>query len=119
MEKNLYIDASHPNETRIVLKSDNSIEEYEFEDKNNLNFKNDIYLGTINLIIINFHLKIKKRLELQKKKSEKNLKTKQLILIRIIHKLKLSTIKMRKMKVRLKKTIKNKNIEKKLNLHSV
>ena len=37
MEKNLYIDASHPNETRIVLKSENSIEEYEFEDKNNLN----------------------------------------------------------------------------------
>ena len=25
MEKNLYIDASHPNETRVVLKSDNSI----------------------------------------------------------------------------------------------
>jgi ribonuclease E len=44
MEKNLYIDASHPNETRIVLKSDNFIEEYEFEDKNNLNFKNNIYL---------------------------------------------------------------------------
>ena len=41
MEKNLYIDASHPNETRIVLKSDYSIEEYEFEDKNNLNFKNN------------------------------------------------------------------------------
>ena len=41
MEKNLYIDASHPNETRIVLKSDNFIEEYEFEDKNNLNFKNN------------------------------------------------------------------------------
>ena len=37
MEKNLYIDASHPNETRIVLKSNNTIEEYEFEDKNNLN----------------------------------------------------------------------------------
>ena len=33
MEKNLYIDASHPNETRIVLKSKDSIEEYEFEDK--------------------------------------------------------------------------------------
>ena len=32
MEKNLYIDASHPNETRIVLKSNNSIEEYEFEN---------------------------------------------------------------------------------------
>ena len=46
MEKNLYIDASHPNETRIVLKSNNAIEEYEFEDKNNLNFKNNIYLAT-------------------------------------------------------------------------
>jgi len=50
MEKNLYVDASHPNETRIVLKSENSIEEYEFEDKNNLNFKNNIYLGTISRV---------------------------------------------------------------------
>ena len=50
MEKNLYIDASHPNETRIVLKSTNSIEEYEFENKNNLNFKNNIYLGTISRV---------------------------------------------------------------------
>ena len=50
MEKNLYIDASHPNETRIVLKSDYSIEEYEFEDKNNLNFKNNIYLGTVSRV---------------------------------------------------------------------
>ena len=50
MEKNLYIDASHPNETRIVLKSNDSIEEYEFEDKNNLNFKNNIYLGTISRV---------------------------------------------------------------------
>ena len=50
MEKNLYIDASHPNETRIVLKSDSSIEEYEFEDKNNLNFKNNIYLATISRV---------------------------------------------------------------------
>ena len=50
MEKNLYIDASHPNQTRIVLKSDNSVEEYEFEDKNNLNFKNNIYLGTISRV---------------------------------------------------------------------
>ena len=47
MEKNLYIDASHPNETRIVLKSNNSIEEYEFEDKNNLNFKNNINIFLI------------------------------------------------------------------------
>ena len=50
MEKNLYIDASHPNETRIILKSEHSIEEYEFEDKNNLNFKNNIYLATISRV---------------------------------------------------------------------
>ncbi len=50
MEKNLYIDASHPNETRIVLKSNTAIEEYEFEDKNKLNFKNNIYLGTISRV---------------------------------------------------------------------
>ena len=50
MEKNLYIDGSHPNETRIVLKSNHSIEEYEFEDKNNLNFKNNIYLATISRV---------------------------------------------------------------------
>ena len=50
MEKNLYIDASHPNETRIVLKSERSIEEYEYENKNNLNFKNNIYLATISRV---------------------------------------------------------------------
>ena len=50
MEKNLYIDASHPNETRIILKSTNSIEEYEFEDKNNLTFKNNIYLGVVSRV---------------------------------------------------------------------
>jgi ribonuclease E len=47
MEKKLYIDASHPDETRIVLKSSTSIEEYEYEDKNKINFKNNIYLGTV------------------------------------------------------------------------
>ncbi len=50
MEKNLYIDASHPNETRIVLKSDNKIEDYEYEGvKNNL-IKNNIYLGKVSRI---------------------------------------------------------------------
>ena len=29
MERNLYIDASHPNETRVVLKSEENIEDYE------------------------------------------------------------------------------------------
>ncbi len=50
MEKNLYIDASHPDETRIVLKSANTIEEYEYEDKNRLNFKNNIYLGIVSRV---------------------------------------------------------------------
>ena len=50
MEKNLYIDASHPDETRVVLKSKTAIEEYEYEDKNRLNFKNNIYLGTISRV---------------------------------------------------------------------
>ena len=50
MEKNLYIDASHPNETRVVLKSDNYIEDYEYEGlKNNL-IKNNIYLGKVSRI---------------------------------------------------------------------
>ena len=35
MEKNLYIDASHPNEIRVVLKSDNRIEDYEYEGLKN------------------------------------------------------------------------------------
>ena len=50
MEKKLYIDASHPDETRVVLRSDNGIEEYEYEDKNKLNFKNNIYLGTVSRV---------------------------------------------------------------------
>ncbi len=50
MEKNLYIDASHPNETRVVLKSENKIEDYEYEGlKNNL-IKNNIYLGKVSRI---------------------------------------------------------------------
>jgi len=50
MEKNLYIDASHPDETRVVLKSDNHIEEYEYESKNKLYLKNNIYLGKVSRI---------------------------------------------------------------------
>ena len=50
MEKNLYIDASHPNETRVVLKSGENIEDYEYEGiKSNLN-KNNIYLGKVSRI---------------------------------------------------------------------
>ncbi len=50
MEKNLYIDASHPDETRIALKSEKYIEEYEYENKNKLNLKNNIYLGKVSRI---------------------------------------------------------------------
>ena len=50
MEKNLYIDASHPEETRIVLKSGPYIEEYESENKNNLSLKNNIYLGIVSRV---------------------------------------------------------------------
>ncbi len=50
MEKNLYIDASHPEETRIVLKSKSNIEEYESENTNNLNIKSNIYLGKISRV---------------------------------------------------------------------
>jgi ribonuclease E len=50
MEKNLYIDASHPDETRVVLKSKNYIEEYEYENKNKLFLKNNIYLGKVSRV---------------------------------------------------------------------
>ncbi len=50
MDKNLYIDASHPNETRVVLKSADNIEDYEYEGlKSNL-IKNNIYLGKVSRI---------------------------------------------------------------------
>ena len=50
MEKNLYIDASHPDEIRVVLKSEAHIEEYEYENRNKLHLKNNIYLGKVSRI---------------------------------------------------------------------
>ena len=50
MEKNLYIDASHPNETRVVLKSKENIEDYEYEGSKNNLIKNNIYLGKVSRI---------------------------------------------------------------------
>ena len=50
MAKNLYIDASHPNETRVVLKSNDNIEDYEYESLNNTLIKNNIYLGKVSRI---------------------------------------------------------------------
>ncbi len=50
MAKNLYIDASHPSETRVVLKSNDNIEDYEYESINNTLIKNNIYLGKVSRI---------------------------------------------------------------------
>ena len=50
MEKNLYIDASHPNETRVVLKSNGNIEDYEYESIKNTLIKNNIYLGKVSRV---------------------------------------------------------------------
>ena len=50
MDKILYIDASHPNETRVVLKTGDNIEDYEYEGlKNNL-IKNNIYLAKVSRV---------------------------------------------------------------------
>ena len=50
MSKNLYIDASHPSEVRVVLKNENHIEDYEYESVNNKLIKNNIYLGKVSRI---------------------------------------------------------------------
>ena len=50
MGKNLYIDASHPDETRVVLKNDDNIEDYEYESINNNLIKNNIYLGKVSRV---------------------------------------------------------------------
>ena len=50
MQKNLFIDASHPNEIRVVLKNGNHIEDYEYESINNTLIKNNIYLGKVSRI---------------------------------------------------------------------
>ena len=50
MEKKLYIDASHPNETRVVLTSNDKIEDYEYEGLKNSLIKNNIYLGKVSRI---------------------------------------------------------------------
>jgi len=50
MEKELYIDASHPMETRVVVKSNGHIEEYEYENKLKTHIKNNIYLGKVSRV---------------------------------------------------------------------
>lgn len=50
MSKDLLIDASHPEETRIAIKSNNGIEEYEYENIHRKNLKGNIYLGKVSRI---------------------------------------------------------------------
>ena len=50
MSKELLIDASHPEETRIAIKSNNGIEEYEYENIHRKNLKGNIYLGKVSRI---------------------------------------------------------------------
>ena len=50
MSKDLLIDASHPEETRIAIKSDHGIEEYEYENIHRKNLKGNIYLGKVSRI---------------------------------------------------------------------
>ena len=50
MEKKLYIDASHPNEIRVVLKSNGKIEDYEYEGVKNTLLKNNVYLGKVSRV---------------------------------------------------------------------
>ena len=50
MPKKLYIDATHPNEVRVVLKNGDHIEDYEYESVNNTLIKNNIYLGKVSRI---------------------------------------------------------------------
>jgi len=50
MEKNLYIDASHPDETRVVLKENGNIEDYEYETTKSNLIKNNIYLGKVSRV---------------------------------------------------------------------
>ena len=50
MSKDLLIDASHPEETRIAIKSNSGIEEYEYENIHRKNLKGNIYLGKVSRI---------------------------------------------------------------------
>jgi len=50
MSKELLIDGSNPEETRIAIKSNDKVEEYEYENIHYKNLKGNIYLGKISRI---------------------------------------------------------------------
>jgi len=50
MSKELLIDGSHPEKTRIAIKSNDKVEEYEYENIHRKNLKGNIYLGKISRV---------------------------------------------------------------------
>jgi len=50
MSKELLIDGSHPEKTRIAIKSNDKVEEYEYENIHHKNLKGNIYLGKISRV---------------------------------------------------------------------
>ena len=50
MEKEILIDASQEKQTRVAIKSDNGVEEYEYENEQKKQLKGNIFLGRISRI---------------------------------------------------------------------
>ena len=50
MEKEILIDASQEKQTRVAIKSDNGVEEYEYENEQKKKLKGNIFLGRISRI---------------------------------------------------------------------
>ena len=47
MEKKMLIDASHPEETRVVIVDGNRVEELDFESSNKLQIRGNVYLARV------------------------------------------------------------------------
>ena len=45
MQKEILIDASQQKQTRVAIKSDSGVEEYEYENEQKKQLKGNIYLG--------------------------------------------------------------------------
>ena len=50
MEKEILIDASQEKQTRVAIKSDNRVEEYEYENEQRKQLKGNVFLGRISRI---------------------------------------------------------------------
>ena len=50
MQKEILIDASQQKQTRVAIKSDSGVEEYEYENEQKKQLKGNIYLGRVSRI---------------------------------------------------------------------